>query len=137
MDKNLEIEIVLCKYCKQIDDIENELKEIEKVIVPECPLKKNVFTITEYKEYETKKTAYDRSCFLKGVHKKRLEKRYNEIKSEIVRALPTSNTWFLLENNSIAIAHQTDDWPTSIGNIFIIKNPNISELKEVKHQIIN
>lgn len=114
-----------------------KINTINDIVCPEFPKKPIVCNLQELEEYRSKKIEYDKVVHLKGEEKEKLKKELESLKKEIIRLLPISNTWILLNENSIAVAHRTDDWPSSLGDLLIVNNPNISELNEIRHQIIN
>ena len=118
-------------------DRKERINKINDIICPEFPKKPVACNLEELEEYRKKKIEYDKVVYLKGEEKEKLKKELESLKKEIIRLLPISNTWILLNENSIAVAHRTDDWPSSLGDLLIVNNPNISELNEIRHQIIN
>jgi len=117
--------------------LKDKIIEIDEMVCPPFVNKPIAATLEEFEEYRNKKKAYDDVVELKGTKKKELEKNRDNAKLEIIKSLPASNTWFLMDDKKIAIGHRSDDWPSSHGDLLIVKNPVITELKEINHQIIS
>lgn len=117
--------------------LESNIKEIDNLICPPYVSKPIAATLEDFEKYQNQKNEYDNVVDLKGNQKKKLEKQLQELKFELIKSLPQSNVWFLLDNKKIAIGHRSDDWPSSLGDLLIVKEPIIEDLKEIHHQIVN
>lgn len=131
------IENIIVELTETYLDLKAKITEIDNMICPPFPVKPIAATLDEFDNYKKLKAEYDGVVNLKGTDKKDLEKHRDEIKLEIIKSLPASNTWFLMDENKIAIGHRSDDWPSSHGDLLIVKNPIIEDLKEINHQVIN
>lgn len=114
-----------------------ELKTIEATVVPEFPVKPVACKASEWNDYIGKKDAYDKAAHFKGAHKKSVEKVRDDIKSDIIAMLPSSNVWFITDDEKYAVGHRTNDWPSSKGDLMIVMDPVKEDLKEIHHQIVN
>ena len=121
----------------QRKEVISEIDRIAKIVVPQFVTKPIACKVDEWNHYVKSKKMYDEATDQKGSVLESEKKKLKEINQEIINMLPQSCIWFVSNDEKYAVAHRSDDWPSSIGNLLIIENPIVDELTEVHHQIVN
>lgn len=122
---------------KTILDLQEKIKEINDIVVPPFPKKPIACKSEEWNTYISNKNEYDLCVKRKGGELDELKMKLEVRKKEMIALLPASNVWFISDDEKIAVGHRSNDWPSSIGDILIVENPVIEDLKEIHHQIVN
>ena len=127
----------LIEKVDQYLETKKKIKEIKEMVVPPFVEKPIAVYAKDWNEYQKKRGEYDRAVYAKGEGLKAEEEKKKSLWNDIKEMLPQSNIWFVTDNNKYAVAHQSNDWPMDEGKLHIMENPVITELKEIRHQIIN
>ena len=126
---------VLIKKINEYQKATKRLKEIDDLIVPPFVKKPVSCKADEWIDYMVKKVAYQKAVHIKSVEREEVEKNIDVLKKQLIHMLPSSNVWFITDDEKFAIGHQSTDWPMDDGRLMIINNPKIDDLYEIHHQI--
>lgn len=136
MEPQINIETKILSLVAEKLLLEQELKYIKELKIPEKPRELEVYTFLEYADFLEKSLEYNSVIHKKTNHLEDLKKRLAKTNQAIVELLPERNTWFRVGPYYLGVA--TSDWPMSVPELFIydVTNP-ISSLPNIKHRIIN
>ena len=119
------------------EEMQKDLKKIRDLVVPEFIKKPIACKASEWNNYLSHKNEYDSAVYQKGEFLVNLKSEIKSNKLKIIEMLPSSNVWFITDDDMFAVGHRSNNWPSSDGDLLVVKNPIIEELKEIHHQVVN
>lgn len=133
MEPQINIETKILSLVAEKLLLEQELKHIKEIKIPEKPRRLEVYTFVEYADFLEKSLEYNSVIHKKTDHLKGLRVRLAQKNQAIIELLPERNTWFRIGPYYLGVA--TDDWPMSVPELFIydVSNP-VSSLPNINHK---